>query len=329
MFKITVEENSYSCQPNETVLDVLVRENINISFACRKGTCHSCMVRSLDAPPPPASQAGLKDTLKSHHHFLACQCHPEQDMVIRLPDQSEFYSRGTVVVNEMLNRNTLLLIIAFKDAFEFKAGQFVNLQRPDGLTRSYSIANIPQENNTLEFHIRRLPGGQFSEWLHDEVLVGDSIAVSEPRGHCFYLPDRKEQGILLVGTGTGLAPLAGILTDALSHGHTGLIHLFHGSREIEDLYRIDEMRRLAEQHPNFHYTPCVSGSYVPEDFARGRVNDIAMASISDLTGWRVFLCGHPDMVNQMKRQAFLKGASIADIYVDAFFVATDKLVAAA
>ena len=64
-------------------------------------------------------------------------------MIIKLPDQSEFYTEGTVVVNEMLNRNTLLLIIAFKDAFEFNAGQFVNLQRADGLTRSYSIANTP------------------------------------------------------------------------------------------------------------------------------------------------------------------------------------------
>ncbi len=130
-------------------------------------------------------------------------------MHLKLPDQSDFYRMGTVVVNELLNRNTILLVIAFEDAFEFNAGQFVNLQRSDGLTRSYSIANIPQQSNTLEFHIRRLPGGKFSEWLHDEVSVGDSIAVSEPRGHCFYLPERHDQGILLVGTGTGLAPWQG------------------------------------------------------------------------------------------------------------------------
>jgi NAD(P)H-flavin reductase/ferredoxin len=327
MTKITVEKNSYSCRPGETVLDVLVRENINISYACRKGSCHSCLVRSPGTTPPPASQTGLKDTLKAQNYFLACQCHPEQDMTVKLPDQSEFYSSGTVIVHQMLNRNTLLLVIAFKDAFEFKAGQFVNLQRPDGLTRSYSIANIPQEDNVLEFHIRRLPGGSFSEWLHEEVAVGDKIAVSEPRGHCFYLPDRRDQGILLVGTGTGLAPLAGILTDALSHGHSGPIHLFHGSREVEDLYRIDEMRSLAEQHPNFRYTPCLSGPHAPEGFARGRANEVAMSSIIDLKGWRVFLCGHPDMVSQTKRQAFLKGASTADIYVDAFVLAKDKELA--
>lgn len=88
-------------------------------------------------------------------------------------------SNGDSGCQSFVNRNTILLIIAFEDAFEFNAGQLVNLQRSDGLTRSYSTANIPEQSNTLEFHIRRLPGGAFSEWLHDEVSVGDSMAVSE------------------------------------------------------------------------------------------------------------------------------------------------------
>jgi NAD(P)H-flavin reductase/ferredoxin len=316
---LTIDQNRYTCETGETVLDTLLRENINLSYACKKGTCHSCLVRS-DVAPPGLAQSGLKNTLTKQNYFLACQCYPEQDMQIRLPDQSEFYRMGTVITNKLLNRNTILLVMAFEDAFEFNAGQFVNLQRSDGLTRSYSIANIPEVSNTLEFHIRRLPGGVFSAWLHDEVNVGDSIAVSEPRGHCYYIPERRGQGILLVGTGTGLAPLAGILSDALANGHSGSIHLFHGSRELEDLYRIDEMRQLAQQNPNFHYTPCLSGSEVPEGFAAGRVNDIVFSQIPDLKSWRVFLCGHPEMVNLMKKRAFLKGAAIADIYADAFLI---------
>ncbi len=322
MTTLTIDQNKYVCQPGESVLDALLRENVNLAFACKKGTCHSCMIRSTNVMPPQSAQSGLKNTLSNQNYFLACQCYPEQDMHLKLPDQSDFYRMGTVVTNELLNRNTILLMIAFEDAFEFNAGQFVNLQRSDGLTRSYSIANVPQQSNTLEFHIRRLPGGKFSEWLHDEVSVGDSIAVSEPGGHCFYLPERHEQGILLVGTGTGLAPLAGILTDALAQGHTGPIHLFHGSRDVEDLYRINEMHQLAEQHPNFIYTPCLSGKHVPEGFAAGRVNEIVFARFTELKSWRVFLCGHPDMVNQMKKQAFLKGAAIADIYADAFVLSS-------
>ena len=323
MTKLTIGKNSYNCQPDETVLDALLRQDVDISFACKKGTCHSCMLRSPDTTPPSKAQNGLKDTMKQQNYFLSCCCVPDQDMTIKLPDQSEFFTEGKVIVNEMLNRNTILLILEFRDAIEYKAGQFVNLQRLDGVTRSYSIANIPSKSNTLEFHIRRLPGGQFSEWVHDELKEGDMLAVSEPRGHCFYIPERKEQGILLVGTGSGLAPLAGILTDALSHGHSGPIHLFHGSRTVEDLYRIDEMRQLAKDNPNFTYTPCISGDIVPDGFSSGRANEVAIKTISNLNSWRVFLCGHPEMINQMKVDTFLKGASMADIYTDAFLVFTE------
>jgi NAD(P)H-flavin reductase len=125
----------------------------------------------------------------------------------------------------------------------------------------------------------------------------------------FFTCQKDEQGILLVGTGTGLAP-----------GHSGPIYLFHGSRESEDIYRVDEMRQLSAEHPNFHYLPCLSGHRVPEGFIHGRAHEVALATLADLKGWWVFLCGHPDMVRQMQRMAFLKGAASADIYADAFLV---------
>jgi ferredoxin-NADP reductase len=216
------------------------------------------------------------------------------------------------------------LVLECQDAPDFFAGQFVNLQREDGLTRSYSISSRPQASKTLEFHIRRLPDGRFSEWAHNELKVGDTVAVSEPQGHCFYIPGRKQQSILLVGTGTGLAPLEGVLIDALAQGHTGLIHLFHGSSELEDLYRIDEMRELAEKHSNFIYTPCVSRGQVTDGFETGRANEIALNALSDLTDWRVFLCGHPDMIEQLKQDVIVKGVASSDVYIDAFHIKQGK-----
>jgi NAD(P)H-flavin reductase/ferredoxin len=327
MIDLTIDNNRVTCQPGETVLDALLRENINIPHGCKAGVCQSCVVQSLDAQPPEKAQGALKDTLKSSGHFLACQCQPEQPMTLKLSKQAVHFVEGIVEVCEPLNRNTQLLIIKIENADRYKAGQFVNLQRHDGLTRSYSIANMPHASGTLEFHIRRLPGGRFSAWVHDELKPGDSIPVSEPQGHCFYLPDRKDQGLLLIGTGTGLAPLAGILADALAHGHSGPIRLFHGSREREDLYRIDEMRQLAERHPNFSYTPCISsGDTPPEGFVPGRANEAALAAHADLSHWRVFLCGHPEMVRTTQMQAYLKGARLADIYCDAFVVSADAAV---
>ena len=321
MTQLTIDNKTYACAPEETVLDALLREEVEVSYACKKGTCHSCMVRSIDSTPPEAAQKGLKDTQKKQNYFLACLCSPEQDMQIRLPEQSELYSQGTVVENSMLNRNTLLLKVQCQDIQEYFAGQFVNLQREDGLTRSYSIANTPQESGILEFHIRALVDGQFSSWLHNDIKIGDTIAISEPQGHCFYIPERTDEDLVLIGTGTGLAPLVGILHDALENGHAGSISLFHGSSVLEDLYRVNEMRELAEKHANFSYFPCISGATVPDGFVAGRADAVALENRSEWKKVRLFLCGHPDMVNNMKMQGFLSGVAMDDIYTDAFEIA--------
>jgi len=323
--KITIADQELTCLPGESVLDALLREQVDIPYACKEGACQSCMVRSLNGAPPIAAQKGLKDVLQHQNHFLACICYPQQDMHISIKPPEESFTKAQVTGKAMLNAETLLLTLTSETPLDFYAGQFVNLKRPDGLTRSYSIANSRLHSHTLSFHIRRLSGGRFSEWAHKELNIGDPIAVSDPQGLCYYLPDRLEQNLLLIGTGSGLAPLAGIISEALHHGHKGDIHLYHGSRTVDGLYWIDEMQQTANQYANFHYTACVSQGTAPAGMAAGRANDVAMARIPQLKGWRVYLCGHPDMVNQTKRQAFLQGANFQDIYSDAFHVASPTL----
>jgi NAD(P)H-flavin reductase/ferredoxin len=320
MRSITFGESTFSCQPDETVLETLLRENVQVPNGCRQGLCQACLMRSLDNSPPVLAQVGLKDTLQKQNYFLACVCHPEQDMTIALPNQPSALIEAGVIKKQLLTPDIIHLVLEYQTPFNFFAGQFVNLKRPDGLTRSYSIANIPQHENILEFHIRRLPNGQFSSWVHDELELGDSVTLSPAQGSCHYLPGRAEQPLMLVGTGSGLAPLYGIVADALAQQHSGPIHLFHGSRDLNGLYFIEEMRELAAKFDNFHYTPCLSGEGIASDHIRGRAHDLALSSTDTLNGWRVFLCGHPEMVNQTKRMAFMKGASISDIYADAFHV---------
>ncbi|MCK9396999.1 MAG: FAD-binding oxidoreductase [Methylobacter sp.] len=324
MRSVTIDESTFPCQPDETVLETLLRENVQVPNGCRQGLCQACMMRSLDNPPPVLAQSGLKDTLQKQNYFLACICHPEQNMTVALPNQQGASIEANVIKKQLLTPDIVHLVLEYQTRFNFFAGQFVNLKRSDGLTRSYSIANIPQHENILEFHIRRLPNGQFSSWVHDELELGASITISEAQGSCHYLPGRAEQPLMLVGTGSGLAPLYGIVIDALAQDHSGPIHLFHGSRDLNGLYFIDEMRELAAEFENFHYTPCLSGAGVDSDHVRGRAHDIALSSTETLSGWRVFLCGHPEMVNQTKKMAFMKGASMGDIYTDAFHVIQEK-----
>ncbi len=321
MPNITYGETTFTCQPTETVLDTLLRENIRIPNACRQGVCQSCLMRCLDKSPPALAQMGLKDTLKKQNYFLACACHPKEDMTVALPNTQTVSIKARVIEKHHLAADITRLVVQYDDDFEFYAGQFINLQRHDGLTRSYSIANRPEHGNRLEFHIRRLPNGQFSGWVCDDVELGTELALSEAQGSCYYIAGRAEQPLLLVGTGSGLAPLYGILGDALAQGHVGDIHLFHGSRTTDGLYLVDEMRELSVQFTNFYYTPCLSGDdTATDDYARGRAHEVALARIQALKGWRVYLCGHPDMVNESKRMAYLKGASLNDIYADAFHI---------
>lgn len=323
--KITIEDRHIDCLPGESVLDALLRERVDIPYACREGNCQSCMVRSLEGAPPAAAQKGLKDVLQNQNYFLACLCLPHADMSISIGAAPASFSKGIVTGKELLNSETVRLTIEFAQPLDFYAGQFVNLKRADGLTRSYSIANNRVHAHTLTFHIRRLAGGRFSEWAHQELAIGDTIEVSDPQGLCYYLPNNLEQNMLLVGTGSGLAPLAGIIEEALHHGHRGEIRLYHGSREIDGLYWIEEMRQLEQQYPNFHYTPCVSRGDAADGVTQGRANEVALSALPSLKEWRIYLCGHPDMVNQTKRKAFLQGASLSNIYSDAFHVASPTL----
>lgn len=318
--KLALEQQEFDCQSDESVLDALLRQGVDIPHSCKQGICQACLVRCTDGEPPAAAQQGLKEVQQQQGYFFACQCFPTQDMAISLKGSQALFSEATVGDKAMLNDDTLQLTLQCPEPMDFYAGQFVNLRREDGLTRSYSIANSRSRNDVLILHIRRLAGGLFSEWAHRELQVGDRIQVSAAQGLCYYLPGNHDQNLLLIGTGSGLAPLAGIVSEALEQGHRGNIHLYHGSQTCAGLYWVEEMQQLAAKHPNFHYVPCVSRSAAPAGMAEGRATQVALNNLSDLRGWRVYLCGHPDMVNDAKRNAFLQGASFQDIHSDAFYV---------
>ena len=321
MTRITFDDQFFETEPSETVLQTLLRHNMQVPYGCRAGVCQSCLMRCLDETPVPAtSQMGLKASQQKENYFLPCICLSENDMSVILPHADDVWLDGQVVDKYALSSNVMLLKIQSKEPLAFFAGQFVNLRNKAGVTRSYSIATIPNASHTLIFHIRILPHGQFSRWVADEVAIGMSLNFSQAQGSCHYIEGKSEQPLLLIGTGTGLAPLYGIIRDALeNHHHSGDIHLFHGSRDATGLYFESKLHDMAKNHTNFHYTPCVSGENSDQTiYMKGRANQIALEKFSQLNGWRVYLCGQPDMVLQTKKMAYLQGASLKDIYADAF-----------
>lgn len=319
MALVRFEEYTVEIGAEETVLEGLERAGAAVASSCRSGVCHSCVMRAAEGAPSPESQRGLSAPLVAQGYFLSCLCKPAGDLEVVRGTGAAARTEGEITAIDLLNPSILGVRVRPETPFDFLPGQFLNFER-DGVVRSYSIASLPGEA-LLDFHVGVLPGGEMSGWLHGEAQPGDAITLSGPHGSCCYTPERLEQPLLLAGTGTGLAPLYGILRAACAGGHTGPIHLFHGGLTQERLYLAEELRALSEAHPNASYTPCVLEGPAAPGVVQGAIGDCIASALPSLKGFRVFLCGDPELVKQLHRQTFLAGAGLREIFADAFLPA--------
>jgi NAD(P)H-flavin reductase/ferredoxin len=315
--KLRLGDRVLDCEDGETVLDALHRQGIDVPSSCRNGVCQSCMLRCRSGDPGDGAQKELKESLRVQGYFLACQCRPTENLALSIGEVEGLFVPARIADRRLLAPRIAQVLIEVETPLEYRAGQFIHLRRDDGLVRSYSLASETSAGPLLELHVTRLDGGRMSSWLHDEARIGHALTVRGPLGDCFYVPGREDQNLLLVGTGSGLAPLLGILRSALVAGHTGEIHLYHGSTSADGLYLVSELRDLAARHRHVHYHPCVDAN-PREGMREARADLAALADHTDLAGWRVYLCGHPGLVKSMKKMAYLQGASLSDILADPF-----------
>lgn len=327
MAKLRYGEQEHELLPSETVLECCERVGVPVASSCRVGACQSCLVRATAGVLPPKSQEGLRPTLRERGYFLACVCHPTEDLEIALSAEG-LEMRVHVERVERLSPSVVRLFLRPEEPFEYRAGQFLSILREDGLVRSYSLASLPDVDPFLEIHVREVPSGAMSRTLCREVRGSETFRVRGPAGECFYAGDDRDAPLLLVGTGTGLSPLLGVLRDALHKGHRGPITLVHGARTPEGLYLVDTLRKLAEMHPN---VTCVASVLegAPAPGVRVQALDDTLRDLHPrMAGHRVFLAGDPAIVQRLRRMAFLSGAAMDAIVADAFVEAPPPVRAA-
>ena len=340
---ICFEGSSFELLPDETVLEGIERQGARLPSYCRQGVCQSCIVKATRGNVPAAAQKGLKDGLRRQSLFLACMCKPTEDLeVARYGSSERFESRVEAV--ELLSGNVLRVLVAAPHGFVYEAGQYVQLEREgDGAMRPYSIASLPGSTR-LELHVALLPGGVMSGWLR--TAVGERVWLHGPFGECFYVPEEPERPLCLAGTGTGLAPLLGVVRAAIAAGHRGPIRLFHGSVQQAGLYLWAELQALLARTPQLSLVGSVleapEGSATgssPESSAgsesgvasesragsrpRSRIRVAALdeAILSEGEAWneqRVYLCGHHDLVRKLQKKLYLAGVPLARIHTDPF-----------
>lgn len=315
MPKLHFGGKAYERREGESILDALMRQGQTPPYSCRQGVCLVCLVRAEGGRFPDEASDGLQPRLRDKGYVLACRAVPEGHAQIALPRDGDIFGRATVVDKTMLHPDVARLRIEPATSLYYHAGQFVNLRRPsDGLTRSYSLASVPTLDGHLELHVGRVPFGRMSGWLLDDLEAGDEVDLQGPEGRCYYRDDDPFRPLWLVGTGTGLAPLYGIVRDAVHSGHRAPIRVLLGSRTPEEHHLCDAFGKLAGAAEQVQFTAC------PLE-GKGNVIESAFADDVDLSGAQVFLCGAPSMVASARMAAIAAGASLDAIFADPFVTA--------
>jgi CDP-4-dehydro-6-deoxyglucose reductase, E3 len=300
----------------ETALSALLRAGIKIPHGCRAGVCQGCLQRALKGEPPPQAQEGLSEAQKAQGFFLACICAPKSPLVVAPLESANPRLRALVRSTDLLAPDILRLRLETESAFAYRAGQFLELIASEDLKRHYSLASHPEEDPFLEMHIRLHRDGRMSRHLSQNLIPGDRIEIAGPEGNCFYEGVEPDQPLVLIGAGTGLAPLWGVLRDALRRGHRGPIRLYHGARDRESAYHAEELQVFAKARNNFSYRPCV------RDASAAHGGDVAAIALAEeqaaLAQAAFFLCGGEKLVARLKRELFLGGAKLKHIRADVF-----------
>ncbi|WP_408097923.1 FAD-binding oxidoreductase [Peredibacter sp. HCB2-198] len=316
MATLTYKNRSFEGLESETVLDCLIRNGEKIPHSCRSGICQSCVMKT-STPVDGASQKGLRPTKKEAGLFYTCQQSLNKDFEIFDSNESGPPVGGKIISQQRVSSSVVILKVQLDSPLEYKAGQFVNVIREDQLCRSYSLASV-SNNQTLELHVRKVPQGMMSNWLYDAELLGHKITLSGPVGECYLTHEMENDDLLLLGVGTGLAPLYGIVQEAIANGFKGKITLFHGGLRLESLYLVEELKNLEEKCPQFQYFPAYLTGESREGFLQGDLVELLKKHEFDIKNTTVMVCGDPDMVKKLKQTVFLKGVPSKKIFSDAF-----------
>jgi CDP-4-dehydro-6-deoxyglucose reductase, E3 len=201
--------------------------------------------------------------------------------------------------------------------FSYRPGQYLSVLLADGQRRSFSMASAWGLGRPIELHVRQRPGGCFTDAVLSALQVGDQLQCEGPFGHVDW---REGTGpAILMGTGTGLAPLKALIEHALAAGGQRPIHLYWGGRAPADLYLKAHFHHLAAYHTRLRFIPVLSRP--PADWAgrRGYVQDAVAEDFANLHDADLYACGSPTMITAARERLADRSGFDEDRFVaDAF-----------
>lgn len=336
-FKITLSPSGrrFICSGQETILEAALRHGIHLNYGCRSGRCGTCLGLLMQGTVKydkdyPATLKLKKQPVQNSPYAtqaLYCCAKPISDLKIlsteiditqalkpkRMPTK--------VIGLEKLCHDVMRVILKLPENIRvpFMAGQYLDIFQPDdGERRSFSIANAPHNDENIELHIRQVQGGEFTDYIFHELKLNDILRIEMPLG-TFFLRENSRRPVILMGGGTGFAPLKGIIEHALHIGDNRPFHLFWGVRTQNDLYMDTLARQWQNENENIRYSPVLSESDNNNWTGEvGFVHEIVLKTYPDLSAYDLYMSGPPIMINTARALFIDQGLPVDRMYSDAF-----------
>jgi CDP-4-dehydro-6-deoxyglucose reductase len=336
-FEVTVQPSGrqFTCEEDETVLTAAIRAGVGLPYGCKNGACGTCKGKLLEGAVTHSAhqQKALSEAEEQKGAALFCCATPHSNIVI---EAREVLGVGEFPVKKLPARVAKLdkvsddvMVISLQlpanERLQYRAGQYIEFLLKDGKRRSYSMANAPHLDEHVTLHIRHLPGGYFSDHVFTAMKERDILRFEGPQG-TFFLREDSDKPMVLLASGTGFAPIKAIVEHAIHLGTKREMVLYWGGRRPQDLYMHALCEEWARTLPNLKYVPVISQA-LPEDGWSGRsgfVHRAVMEDLPDLSGYQVYACGAPAMVDAAV-QDFTAQCKLPpeEFYADAFTTEAD------
>ncbi|MGH7986300.1 MAG: NADH:ubiquinone reductase (Na(+)-transporting) subunit F [Candidatus Binataceae bacterium] len=320
-------------EEGETVLSAAFRQGIMLMHGCKEGQCSSCKSILLDGDIEllKHSTFALADYEREENYILLCRTLAYSDISVELLSYDEDLLTHSIPVRDYSARVAAIehltadirgLALELEQPFKFLAGQYVDITVPgSGLMRSFSMAN-PPGGNQLDFIIKIYPDGAFSSVLDKQLKVGDELGIKGPYGICFRHENRSGE-MILVGGGSGMAPLWSIVNDLARNQERRKLTFFYGARTSRDLFYLEQIEAIRAVLPEFRFVPALSHEPAGTNWKgeTGFIHEVVARQLrgADLDDQaEAYCCGPPPMIEATVPVLQVSGVEPERIHIEKF-----------
>jgi CDP-4-dehydro-6-deoxyglucose reductase, E3 len=322
----------FDINDNETILEAALRQKHNLPYGCRNGRCGSCKAQIISGQVnyPDNLPEGLSEQEKQQGYALLCQATASEDLTIKartIETAADIKLKQLpcrVTTCEKLNDDVIRLKLELPktEQLQFLAGQYIDILMKDGKRRSFSLANPPHQNQTLELHIRYYEGGLFSEYAFKDLKDKALLRIEGPLGQ--FTLQNSQRPIIMIAGGTGFAPIKSLVEHSLKIDDKRPIHFYWGARTETDLYLDNMAKQWAIDHDHIKYIPVLSDVEHLKAWngKTGFVHNAVLEDYADLSEYDIYACGPPPMINAIVESFPKQGLNKDRLFSDSFEFAT-------